>query len=489
MKQFYSLVVLLFAILTSGAQSLPPQPLAPVSCNGSSCITNSNIDVCPPGSNFVVSRHRNGVYNRGNSSNNLGPGAVWRFRNFAVVDGVTVNCEIRIDEVVQASIVSFDNDAAVDQTGSSLADLFAPEIRPDVNLNGTDRNGYVQFTMSFYKNSTGTNNNTSSDFATAVSLSNINYVHYDIDGNDAGNVSRGTPGSWFRETGAAKRITNANPIVMANYPSELTVYNYSDAISSTDWAGFAGTVCDRDGVSKCAQIASSFSYNGAYPSITFRMGYDYNAGGNVGRPTRQYGSRLGCFNFPAQVTLPVKLTSFSGSYSNNNTVLNWESASELDFDHYEIERSADNSSYVLAGSVASKGSFGGKYQFIDNLAAYSENVFFYRLKMVDIDGNYKYSNIIMIRKESGSIKDITISPNPVVTGSMATIRLQADTKKNAEIRILDASGRMVARQQNQLSVGTNSISLNNLNNIQSGIYTVQVIADGEVKSTRLSVIR
>lgn len=489
MKQFYSLAVLLLAILTSRAQSLPPQALAPKSCNASSCITNSNIDVCPPGSNFVVSTHRNGVYNRGNNSNNLGVGAIWRYRNFATVSGVTVNCEIRVDQAVRAVIENFDNDAAVDQVSGPLADLFAPEIKPDQILNGTDRSGYIQFTMSFYKNATGTNNNTNADFAVSVNLSNINYVHYDIDGNDANNVTTGTPGSWFRETGAAKRITNANPIVLANSPNELTVYNYTDAISSTDWAGFAGTVCERSGVSKCAQVASSFSYNGAYPSITFRMGYDYNAGGNIGMPPRQYGSRLGCFNFPAQITLPVKLTSFSGSYNNNNTLLNWESASELDFDHYEIERSADNSTYVVAGTVASKGSFGGKYQFIDNLSAYSENVFFYRLKMVDIDGNYKYSNIIMIRKETGSIKDIAISPNPVVTGSMATIRMQADTKKNAEIRILDASGRIVARQQNQLSVGMNSVSINSLSNIQSGIYTVQVIADGEVKSTRLSVIR
>lgn len=488
MKQFYSFLLLLSAA-TAGAQSVPPQAGAPVACNASNCLSNSNIDVCPPGSNTVVSSHVGGTYFSGNNGNHLGANAIWRYRNFAVVDGVTINCEVKIDAIVQATLNSIDDDAAVDQSGNSIASLFSPRIGPDQNLNGTDRRGYVQFTMSFYKNITGANNNTSADFANSVSLSNINYVHYDIDGNDAGNVSNGGAGSWFRETGAAKRISVTNPSIMANSPTELVAYNYTDP-ASTSWAGFAGSVCERDGVSKCAQIAVSYSYANSQTSITFRMGYDYNAGGNIGQPIRQFGSRLGCFNFPAQITLPVTLTAFSGSYRNNGTLLSWETESEINFDHYEIERSTDNVNYLIVGSVPSQSlSSKSKYQYTDNLSSAMDNVFFYRLKMVDIDGKYKYSNIIMVRRDATAITGITISPNPIIAGGAATVRLNSDARKNVEIRIIDASGRMVLKQQNQLTEGMNSIAFNNLGNIQSGIYTVQVVSDEEILSTRLSVIR
>jgi hypothetical protein len=292
-------------------------------------------------------------------------------------------------------------------------------------------------------------------------------VHYDIDGNDANNVATGTAGSWYRETGMARRISVSNPQVLASGATDLIAYNYTDPVA-TSWTGFAGSVCEREGVSRCAQVTSSFSYLGSLPSITFRMGYDYNAGGNIGRPVRQYGSRLGCFNFPQEITLPVKLLSFSGSYNGAKTLLNWETANE----------------------VKSKTGFSAsKYQYADELSGANENVFYYRLRMVDIDGKFSYSNVIMVRRDQKNMGGMTLSPNPVFSGSVVTIRLNADTKKNVEIRVIDNSGKVVLNQQNQLNEGINSIAFNNQNRLQSGIYTVQVIADNEILSSKLSVIR
>ncbi|RZM20729.1 MAG: hypothetical protein EOO88_35350, partial [Pedobacter sp.] len=328
MKKMYLLLMSLSAAFLVMAQ--PTLPANPVSCNANSCITNANIDVCPATSNFVVTDTRNGSYNRGNNGNHLGAGAIWRYRNIATVAGVTINAEVTINTVSNATLDDIDDDGAVDQANNSIAGFFSPRIGPDQNLNGTNRRGFVQFTMTFFKNSTGTNSNNGNDFATPVSLANINYVHYDIDGNDADNKNTGgsgvtsTPGSWYRETGHAQRIAPGNPIVLANSQTDLVSYTYTDPVTTT-WTGFAGTTCERDGVSRCAQVTSSFSYSGSLPSITFRMGYDYNAGGNVGRPIRQYGSRLGCFNFPSQSTLPVRLLSFTAGYRAQKTTLNWAS--------------------------------------------------------------------------------------------------------------------------------------------------------------------
>src|SRR4030095_12896828 len=95
MKQFYSfLIILLFAF---EAKAQIPMPPAPAPGNSSNCTTNSTIDVCAPTSNINVGTHTNGVYNRGNSANNLGIKAIWRYRNMASLSGISINVEVTVD--------------------------------------------------------------------------------------------------------------------------------------------------------------------------------------------------------------------------------------------------------------------------------------------------------------------------------------------------------------------------------------------------------
>lgn len=485
MKQFYTLLIILSANLAVKAQI--PIPAAPAPGNSSNCTTSPNIDVCPPNSNIVVGTHTGGTYHRGNSTNNLGVNAVWRYRNMASVGGVTVNVEVTVEAISNATLVSLDDDAALDQAGVSISQFFAPRISPDQNLNGTNRRGYVQFTMRFYKNSTGTNNGTDADFATAVSLEHLNYVHYDIDGSDAGNVNSGIAGSWFRETGTARQISATNPLVLANAVTELVSYNYTDA--GSDWTGFAGSVYERAGVSRCAQVASSFSYSGSQPSITFRMGYDYNAGNNQGRPVRQYGSRLGCFNFPSLSTLPVDLISFSAIYNNYLSLLKWSSANEVNFEKFVIERSNNGSDYVAVGEKIATGSTGkNNYEFTDDLSTAMGSVFYYRLKMVDIDGKFKYSQIVMVKKETKAINGITINPNPVVSGA-TSVRFSAARPSSVDFRVMDMAGKTILQQKNKVSEGANSITIGNLEKLLPGTYILQMINEGESSVIKFSVTR
>lgn len=486
MKQMYFTLIFISAALLVKAQ--PTQPAAPVACNPNLCITNANIDVCPAGSNTVVTDTRNGVYNRGNNGNHLGVNAVWRYRNIATVAGVTINAEVTVGAISNAVLESLDDDAALDQANNSIANLFAPRIGADQTLNGTDRRGYVQFTMTFFKNNTGTNNNTNADFAMPVSLSNINYVHYDIDGNDANNVNTGSAGSWFRETGLAQRISGGNPLVLANSQTDLVAYNYTDPVS-TSWTGFAGTTCERDGVSRCAQVAASFSYNGSLPSITFRMGYDYNAGGNVGRPVRQYGSRLGCFNFPSQSTLPVRLLSFTASYRNQHTLLNWSSDNEVNFEKYIVERSSNGSDYSSVGEkIPLGGSAKNSYELNDDLNSVNGSSFYYRLKMLDKDGVFKYSSVLLIKKDAKALSGISVSPNPVRSGTN-TVRFSAPSNAVIDIRVVDISGKLVLQQQNKVYEGNNSISINQLDKLPPGIYVLQMLNEGNVSVAKFSVVR
>lgn len=487
MKKMYPVLLALAAAPLFASAQIPMTP-NPVACNSNTCFTNANIDVCAPGNNTVVTDHRNGQYTRGNDRNRLSAGAVYRFRNIATVDGITINGEVTIDEVYRATLHSIDDDNAVDQSNVSIRSFFAPRISPDQRLNGTNRNGYVQFTMTFFRNQNGVNQNNNNDFAMPVSLANINYVHYDIDGNDAGNVQRGpTAGSWFRETGTARRLSTGNPIVVANSATDLSAYNYDHNGSS--WAGFAGTTCERDGVSRCAQVASSFSFNGVLPGITFRMGYDYNAGGDVGTPVRQYGSRLGCFNFPAQSTLPVRLLSFNASYRNQQTLLTWTSEAEVAFEKYVVERSADGTNYQPVGERAASGSTARvDYSFVDDLSAENGSQYFYRLRMVDIDGTFKFSSVLLVKREHKNISALAISPNPVRQGQH-TIRFSAHGNSTADLRVVDLSGRTIIQQQQKVYPGSNSITIQNMERLQPGTYVLQINSEGELSVVKFTVVR
>jgi len=195
--------------------------------------------------------------------------------------------------------------------------------------------------------------------------------------------------------------------------------------------------------------------------------------------------------FPTQSLLPVKLLSFNASYRNQNTTLTWEVESLQNFDHFEVERSSNGADY---SSVASKQPVGNPadratYQHIDNLAAANGTVFYYRLKLVDADGRFSYSNVVLVRKENKIITGIRLSPNPVKTGTSATVRLEAAVNTTVDIRIMDMNGRVVLSQQNNVYEGTNSIAVNNLNRLQPGTYILQLNNGETSEITKFSIAR
>ena len=470
MKQNYKFLVGMCLLISNYILAQPTVPANPASGNANNCTTNSSILTCPANSSGVTTSFTSGAYNRGNNGSHLGVGAIWRYSNITTVSGVQVNAEVKIDAISNASLNSLDDDAALDQNNNSIASFFAPRITSASSSSST--RGYVQFTMTFFDGTSG------NGYTTQKILQSLNFVHLDIDGN-------GSSSSWFRETGNALSYGSGNPTVIANSPTELVAYNYTDNTTSPggSFVGYAGSVYERSGVSLCSEVAVAYRYNSTgRSSITFRMGYDFKKGSsNLSATTRQYGATFGCFNFPQEAPLPVKLLTFSGTYRNQATTLNWQTANEIDFDHYEIERSSNGSDFASVGTQAARGnnmSTKEEYQFSDNLSNVNGNVFYYRLKMVDIDGKSVYSNVVLIRKDEKSINGISIAPNPVVNG-MANIRFTSSTSGAVELRVVDLTGKVVLRQQNQIYEGNNSISLNDLSRLQPGIYTIQV-SDGEL---------
>lgn len=451
-------------VIYCAAFAQPTQPSAPLACNGGNC-TQPTSETCIGNSTVVTSF--TGATLRSGSPTNLP--ALYTFYNIATISGNQINATVTIDQVSNVSMTggnfSIDDDGAVDQANNSIASFFAPRITPSASLAGTDIRGYVQFTIRFYVGDGVAGQQYPSDYTTEPplgGLTGLNYIHYDIDGSTVGNAG------WFRETGVVRNVSGLS--INGDVSTELASYTYPDG--GDTYRGFAGSVCERDGVSRCAQVAAAASYATPQTSITVRMGYDYNrTTANMGQqPTRQYGSRFGCFSFPQQSTLPVYLKSFSADRHQRSTTVNlkWTTSTEINNVGFEIQANKGNDNWVTIGYVASKATDGISsseldYTFTDNNN--EKSITQYRLRQIDKDAKFKFSDIRSVRgleQKSG----IIIYPNPSTDGRVNVVFDEANVIR--DISVQDMSGRVIKK----MSGLTNSNIL--IENLTPGMYTIRV---------------
>jgi len=183
------------------------------------------------------------------------------------------------------------------------------------------------------------------------------------------------------------------------------------------------------------------------------------------------------------MTLPLELLTFKGSLQNDETFLQWETANETNTSHFAVERSVDGRSFDGIGSVPANGnSTANKYSFADNeVNNLSSTVVYYRLKMMDADGKYTYSNIVTIY-----LADITgrivLSPNPAKHETKVMITSSLNGK--AKWKLTDNSGRVVMQDVIQLNRGNNNFVIN-LNSLSGGLYYLNISGAGIDQNMKL----
>ncbi len=169
--------------------------------------------------------------------------------------------------------------------------------------------------------------------------------------------------------------------------------------------------------------------------------------------------------------LPVQLLSFTGQLSGVNTLLQWSTTQQINSDRFELERSLNGSSFIKITSIAASGN-----SSITNNYSYSDPFEFgapvyYRLKMIDKNGKFNYSQIIVIQR--GVIKNelITVFPNPA-KGSV-NVRILSNVTGNTDLTIMNANGVSVIRNTYPIQKGLNDISCN-VSYLPQGIYFIRL---------------
>ncbi|HVU55411.1 MAG TPA: discoidin domain-containing protein [Puia sp.] len=150
------------------------------------------------------------------------------------------------------------------------------------------------------------------------------------------------------------------------------------------------------------------------------------------------------FSQSTPAPLPVKLTSFTAKPVDDQYVsFEWTTAMEQNTDHFEVERCVDGVFFKTVLTVKAVGNSNTPQHYSGEDMKARATINYYRLKMVDLDGNFDYSPIVMVRLGEKAVEPL-VFPNPVD----GVFNISAGRETMKEINVYDISGRRRARVLN-----------------------------------------
>jgi hypothetical protein len=170
-----------------------------------------------------------------------------------------------------------------------------------------------------------------------------------------------------------------------------------------------------------------------------------------------------------EAPLPVELLSFTVTKDNAVAVLDWATATEMNNNYFDVQHSVDGVTFSRIDRVYSQNGNSTSlqtYQTIHNEPAKGVN--YYRLKQVDFDGTFEYSDIRSV--VFGNVGGLTIYPNP--TNEILNVKVPAGMDNTSVIEIVNGAGQVVRSVSN--ADATNEVLSFNVADLALGYYFIQI---------------
>ncbi len=169
--------------------------------------------------------------------------------------------------------------------------------------------------------------------------------------------------------------------------------------------------------------------------------------------------------------LPVDLISFSGKHEEQHNLITWTTVYESNLASYELLRSETGADFYPVALITAKASEEQRYTYLfqDNEIQATAGGYYYRLKMIDIDGSYTFSRIIYIQHPSQLAGLILQNCQTLITASTVDYELVSDTERNVTVTLIDRMGNTIRQWSRYLGKGTNTIQ-DELPPANAGIY-------------------
>lgn len=375
-------------------------------------------------------------------------GAVYKFRDVDENLDALIKIKSTSDKYVYL--------VTIDMTSSGFDHAWQPQVGYDKQKKSKAKEWFMEFEVQFVKKGT----------STPALLNEINVSAIDIDGNGAHLaefVEFDSPDSYKIEEKSLLKVTKIDNLI--------------NGIKKTTGVRLEGpkkTYENIDTSKTDVMVTAKYLQSQLF---TVRLGAATKS--SSASDERMYSMYFQDFKYtqPSHATLPVNLKNFDARVNNSKVALQWSTADEVNFSHFLLQRSTDgkefaNVTMIMSNSHSLDYSYGYTESFNQNAPA----ILYYRLKMVDIDGTFKYSNIRVV-KMNGFSSQLTVStyPNPVTSELRITIPANW---QNHEVSydVVNLNGNIVKHKVANNASQTETFQVNDL---KAGVYVIRLKSGSE----------
>lgn len=270
-----------------------------------------------------------------------------------------------------------------------------------------------------------------------VALENVSVVEYwDLERTNTSNSCKVNL-SWRPSSGV-------------EVPADIVVAHWNNGTNEWESIGATASSGDKDNGSVASSVTSSFS--------PFTLGSTSE-------------------NNP----LPVVYGFFEGRVLTASNLLSWQTTSEVNADYFTVQRSTDAEVWEDIGMIEANGNSSTIQNYAFSDQEVDSNIYYYRLKQVDFDGQYEYSKIVVLNRKGISTQKtfkISVFPNPLIAGESLTLE---NVSLGDLIQLYSLDGRLVMEKLAQ----EDRVIISNLN---SGSYVLRVTGSKGISHKKILVL-
>jgi hypothetical protein len=187
------------------------------------------------------------------------------------------------------------------------------------------------------------------------------------------------------------------------------------------------------------------------------------------------GGGSGMFLACEAVVLPMEMKNIKGWNDDRRNIIEWETSNDVEYTKHIVERSMDGAQFERAGEVDARQNHAeAYYSFSDNSPSFnSENISYYRIKSVHINGNEAISPIIEVER-SAAVEHITEAyPNPAQAGKAIHVGFNSSASQMGTVSLVNMLGETVFETQMEFLAGINRFDVET-QDVEAGIYFLEI---------------
>jgi hypothetical protein len=176
-----------------------------------------------------------------------------------------------------------------------------------------------------------------------------------------------------------------------------------------------------------------------------------------------------------EIPLPVQLVSFSATAKACDALVKWTTAAEENNRYFEIETSADGNSFTTVTRIDGHGTTTQTLHYEKTISVNS-GISYIRLKQVDIDGRFTYSQAVKLQTNCQQqwTKSLSIAPNRISGSATVNLNISTGEKASLQIGLFNTSGKNVQNWNKVVLPGANQRLPLQVNNLPAGMYLLTI---------------